>query len=49
MSFVGPVDQIDGHYIRPHDIDIVVDPSDQASEAMIDRVHPSRVRGAGWS
>ena len=38
MSFVGPVNQLDGHYIRPHDIDIVVDPSDQASEAMIDRV-----------
>ena len=30
MSFVGPVNQLDGHYIRPHDIDIVVDPSDQA-------------------
>ncbi len=38
MSFVGPVNQLDGHYIRPHDIDIVIDPSDQASEAMIDRV-----------
>jgi len=38
MSFVGPVNQLDGHYIRPHDIDIVVDPLDQASEAMIDRI-----------
>ncbi len=38
MSFVGPVNKLDGHYIRPHDIDIVVDPSDQASEAMIDRI-----------
>jgi sulfate transport system ATP-binding protein len=38
MSFVGPVNQLEGHYIRPHDIDIVVDPSDQASEAMIDRI-----------
>ena len=38
MSFVGPVNRLDGHYIRPHDIDIVVDPSDQASEAMIDRI-----------
>jgi sulfate transport system ATP-binding protein len=38
MGFVGPVNQLDGHYIRPHDIDIVVDPSDQATEAMIDRV-----------
>src|SRR6185436_14875567 len=38
MSFVGPVNQLHGHYIRPHDIDIVVDPSDQASEAMIDRI-----------
>ena len=38
MSFVGPVNQLDGHYIRPHDIDIVVDPTDQAQEAMIDRI-----------
>ena len=38
MSFVGPVNKLDGHYIRPHDIDIVVDPSDQAAEAMIDRI-----------
>ena len=38
MSFVGPVNQLDGHYIRPHDIDVLVDPSDRASEAMIDRI-----------
>jgi sulfate transport system ATP-binding protein len=38
MGFVGPVNQLDGHYIRPHDIDISVDPSDQAAEAMIDRI-----------
>jgi sulfate/thiosulfate transport system ATP-binding protein len=38
MSFVGPVNRLDGHYIRPHDIDVMVDPSDQASEAMIDRI-----------
>jgi sulfate transport system ATP-binding protein len=38
MSFVGPVNQLHGAYVRPHDIDILVDPSDQASEAMIDRV-----------
>ena len=38
MSFVGPVNRLDGHYIRPHDIDIVVDPSDNEAEAMIDRI-----------
>jgi sulfate transport system ATP-binding protein len=38
MGFVGPVNQLDGHYIRPHDIDVLVDPSDQAAEAMIDRI-----------
>jgi sulfate transport system ATP-binding protein len=38
MGFVGPVNRLHGHYVRPHDIDIVVDPSDQASEAMIDRI-----------
>ena len=38
MSIVGPVNQLYGHYVRPHDIDIVVDPGDQAVEAMIDRI-----------
>jgi sulfate transport system ATP-binding protein len=38
MSFVGPVNQLDGGYVRPHDIDILVDPSDRAAEAMIDRI-----------
>jgi sulfate transport system ATP-binding protein len=38
MSFVGPVNHVDGHYVRPHDIDILVDPSDRAAEAMIDRI-----------
>ena len=38
MGFVGPVNRLDGHYVRPHDIDISIDPSDQASEAMIDRI-----------
>jgi sulfate transport system ATP-binding protein len=38
MGFVGPVNRLNGHYVRPHDIDIVVDPSDKASEAMIDRI-----------
>jgi sulfate transport system ATP-binding protein len=38
MSFVGPVNRLDGHYIRPHDIEVAIDPSDGASEAMIDRI-----------
>jgi sulfate transport system ATP-binding protein len=38
MGFVGPVNQLDGHYVRPHDIDIVIDPEPDAVEAMIDRI-----------
>ena len=46
MGFVGPVNQLDGHYIRPHDIDIVVDP-DRSGFRGDDRPdHPPRLRGA---
>ncbi|HYH58370.1 MAG TPA: sulfate ABC transporter ATP-binding protein [Thermoleophilaceae bacterium] len=38
MGFVGPVNRVNGHYIRPHDIDITIDPADDGIEAMIDRV-----------
>jgi sulfate transport system ATP-binding protein len=38
MSFVGPVTNVDGTLVRPHDLDILSEPSESAVEAMIDRV-----------
>ncbi len=38
MSFVGPVTNVDGSLVRPHDLDILTEPTESAVEAMIDRV-----------
>jgi sulfate transport system ATP-binding protein len=38
MSFVGPVTNVDGTLVRPHDLDILAEPTESAVEAMIDRV-----------
>lgn len=38
MGFVGPVSELSGRWIRPHDVDILREPTDTAEEAMIDRV-----------
>ena len=38
MSFVGPVSELSGRWIRPHDVQILVEPAEGAAEAMIDRV-----------
>jgi sulfate/thiosulfate transport system ATP-binding protein len=38
MRFIGPVSEIDGRWIRPHDVEILTEPTDGAAEAMIDRV-----------
>ena len=38
MGFVGPVSELSGRWIRPHDVDILREPVDGASEAMIDRI-----------
>jgi sulfate/thiosulfate transport system ATP-binding protein len=38
MGFVGPVSELSGRWIRPHDVEILREPSDGAEEAMIDRV-----------
>jgi sulfate/thiosulfate transport system ATP-binding protein len=37
-SFVGPVTQLDGSLLRPHDVDIRIDPVDGAIEAQVERV-----------
>ena len=38
MGFVGPVSELSGRWIRPHDVDILREPSSEAEEAMIDRI-----------
>jgi sulfate/thiosulfate transport system ATP-binding protein len=38
MSFVGPVSELSGRSVRPHDVDIQREPRDGAAEAMIDRI-----------
>ncbi|MCY7418760.1 MAG: sulfate ABC transporter ATP-binding protein [Chloroflexi bacterium] len=38
MSFVGPVTRVDESWVRPHDLDILAQPTENATEAMIERV-----------
>ena len=38
MSFLGPVSKLAGTYVRPHDIELLGDPEDDAVEAMVERV-----------
>jgi sulfate transport system ATP-binding protein len=38
MGFVGPVNRIGDRYVRPHDIDVLIDPGDRAVEAMVERI-----------
>jgi sulfate transport system ATP-binding protein len=37
-SFVGPVTQLDGSLLRPHDVDIRIDPVEAGVEAQVQRV-----------
>jgi sulfate transport system ATP-binding protein len=38
MTFVGPVSRLGDAWVRPHDLDIVLDPLEGSLEAMIDRI-----------
>jgi len=38
MEFVGPVTRVGSQVVRPHDLEIVADPSDGAVEAIVQRV-----------
>jgi sulfate transport system ATP-binding protein len=38
MSFIGPVTRVGQSWIRPHDIDILVEPAEGATEALVERV-----------
>jgi sulfate/thiosulfate transport system ATP-binding protein len=38
MSFIGPVNRLGDTYVRPHDIDLLLEPAEGATEAMVERV-----------
>ena len=38
MSFVGPVNRLGDTFVRPHDVDILLEPENAAAEAMVERV-----------
>jgi sulfate/thiosulfate transport system ATP-binding protein len=38
MSFVGPVNRLDGAWVRPHDIELTHEPNGPAREAQVERI-----------
>jgi len=38
MSFIGPVNRLGERFIRPHDIEVMIEPNGSTTEAMIERV-----------
>jgi sulfate/thiosulfate transport system ATP-binding protein len=40
MGFVGPVTQLEGEVVRPHDFDLFSEPTDGAVEAQVERIVP---------
>lgn len=38
MRFVGPVSELSGRFIRPHDVEILLAPGNGAPEARVDRI-----------
>jgi sulfate transport system ATP-binding protein len=38
MSFVGPVNRVGDTFVRPHDVDVRLEPEDGSTEAMVERV-----------
>jgi sulfate transport system ATP-binding protein len=38
MSFIGPVTRVGQAWVRPHDIDILTEPAEGATEALVERV-----------
>ena len=38
MNFIGPVTKLDGELVRPHDIQLLTEPTVSADEAVVDRI-----------
>src|SRR5207244_2275868 len=43
MSFVGPVNHLGDAFIRPHDVEVLLEPNGSTQEAMIERLVASTV------
>jgi sulfate transport system ATP-binding protein len=38
MSFVGEVNRLGDHFVRPHDMEVVLDPDERTEEALVQRI-----------
>lgn len=38
MSFVGEVNRLGDHYVRPHDMEVVLDPDDRTEQGLVQRI-----------
>ena len=38
MSFVGEVNRLGEHFVRPHDMQVVLEPDERTEEAMVQRI-----------
>jgi sulfate transport system ATP-binding protein len=38
MNFIGPVTQLDGQLVRPHDLQILIDPAPSTEQAVVERI-----------
>jgi sulfate transport system ATP-binding protein len=38
MSFVGEVNQLGDHFVRPHDMEVVLDPDERTQEGLVQRI-----------
>jgi sulfate transport system ATP-binding protein len=38
MSFIGPVNRMGDSFVRPHDIDVMLEPNGSTKEAQVDRI-----------
>jgi sulfate transport system ATP-binding protein len=38
MNFIGPVTRLDGRLVRPHDVQLLVEPTASADEAVVERI-----------
>lgn len=38
MNFIGPVTELDGRLVRPHDLQIQTEPTGASDEAVVDRI-----------
>ena len=38
LNFIGPVTELDGRLVRPHDLQLLVDPAPGSDEAVVERI-----------